>query len=323
MIDMRVMAVWVSAFAVLVARAQSLDIGRGRGGVSGRSAVVLSPQHSDLSQKMVMANLPVSIRPPVFYLNFGTNGRHGPYELADNTLVGNAQSPFRLRLSEGGSQFDLVSEKKAGVAHGPFAVTNGAKVTIGQTVMTVVRIPARLEVSLRHAAKINQMPMIGIAAYDQKLAAELQVLRGKFAALAARLDADTSDMVLQGVPRIRSRATGGNFSPVVQVSKRDKQNAHRGAELSAVNFMETLFRQYFRIRSQAITEGSVHHFGMPPGDYVLCAMQKIKQAPEQGAGASATAVWWTTFSFDGERPLSIILNEENAITWREVFVLGN
>ncbi len=320
---MRFMAVGVSVFAVVAARSQSLDIGQGRGGVSARSSVVRSPQSLELNQKMIMAQLPVSVRPPVFYLNFGTSGRHGPYELADNTLVGNAQSPYRLRLTEGGSQFELVPEKNAGTAYGPFSATNGAKVTIGQTVMTVVRTPVRLEVSLRHAAKINQSPMIGIAVYDQKLAIELQVLRGKFAALAARVDAETSDMVLQGVPRIRSRATGGNFSPVVQVSKRDKQNAHKSAELSAVNFMETLFRQYFRIRSQAITEGSVHHFGMPPGDYVLCVMQKIKEAPAQGPGAFATAVWWASFSFDGERPLSIMLNEENAITWREVFDLGN
>ncbi|MDD4101603.1 MAG: hypothetical protein PHU80_03090 [Kiritimatiellae bacterium] len=321
MLDARMMTLIV-CIALGIAHAQSLDIGQGRGGVSGRNAVVLSPQPPAMAGELRMAVLPVFTRPPAFYLNFGTSGRHGPFELADNALVGNEHSPYRLRLSEGGQQFELLPEHDAGAAYGPFATTNGAVVKIGQTVMTMVRIPARLEVSLRHAAKINQMPMVGIAPYDQKLATELQALRTKFAALSARVDAETADIALQGVPRIRSRAVGGNFSPVVQVSKRDKQNAGKGAELSAVNFMETLFRQHFRIRSQAITEGHVYHFGMPPGDYVLCAMQKVKDAQAPGMAGSATAVWWTTFTFDGERPMAMTLAEENAVTWREVFVLS-
>lgn len=308
-------------FAAGVAWTQSLDIGSGRGG--GVSGGVITPQPLVAGQQLRMAELPVFMRPPEFYLNFGTSGRHGPYELADNALVGHEQAPYRLRLTEGGRQFELVSAQDADAVYGPFAVTNGARVTVGQAVMTVVRSSPRLAVALRHADKINQMPLIGIAPYDQTLATELVALRGKYAALAARVDAETADVQLQGVPRVRSRAVGGNFSPVVQVSKRDKQNAYRGAELSAVNFMETLFRQRFRIRSQAITEGSVYHFGLPPGDYVLCAMQRVKDAQAQGAAGSATAVWWTAFSFDGEHPLSMTLTEDNAVTWREVFVLGN
>jgi len=323
MIEARLMAVVVGALVSVVAMAQSLDIGHGRQGVSGRNAVSLSPAQPDLGGDLRMTELPVSTHPPSFYLTFGMSGRRGPYELADNALVGSEHLPYRLRLSQNGQQFNLVSEKDPKTEHGPFAVTNGAKVTLGQTVMTVARTPARLAVDLAHADKINQTPLIGIAVYDHKLVGELHTLRGKFAALAARVEAETSDGVLQGVPRVRSRAVGGNFSPVVQVSKRDKQNAHRGAELSAVNFLETLFRQYFRIRSQAITEGHVYHFGMPPGDYILCAMQKVKDAQTQGAAGSAMAVWWTAFSFDGERPLSIILNEKNAVTWRDVFVLSN
>lgn len=323
MIDVRFMAALLSALAGVAGRAQSLDIGHGRGGVSGRNAVALSPGQPDAGGDLRMADLPVFMRPPSFYLNFGTSGRRGPYELADNALVGSEHAPYRLRLSQNGQQFNLVSDKDPSAAHGPFAVTNGAKVTLGQTVMTVVRVPARLEVALRHADKINQVPLIGIAACDRNLTGELHALRGKFAALAARVDAETAGVVFQGVPRVRSRAAGGNFSPVVQVSQRDKQNARKGAELSAVNFLETLFRRHFRIRSQAITDGSVYHFGMPPGDYVLCAMQKVKDAQAQGLAGSSTALWWTAFSFDGERPLSIILSEKNAIGWRDVFGLGN
>ncbi len=318
--EARVIAVLVCVAAGVVL-AQSLDIGQGRGGVSGRSAVVMSPKPPAAGQQLRMAELPVFMRPPEFHLDFGTSGRHGPYELAENALVGNQQSPYRLRLSEGGRQFELVSEQNPDTVYGPFPYIDGSKVTVGQAVMTIDRVTPQLEVALRHPAKINQVPLIGIAPYDQPLAEELHALRVKYAALAARVDADTADVQFQGVPRVRSRAVGGNFSPVVQVSKRDKQNARRGAELSAVNFMETLFRKRFRIRSQAITDGSVYHFGLPPGDYILCAMQKIKDPQAQGMFGSVTAVWWTAFSFDGEHPLSMTLTEDNAVTWREVFVL--
>ena len=62
-----------------------------------------------------------------------------------------------------------------------------------------------------------------------------------------------------------------------------------------------------------------YHFGMPPGDYVFCALQKVKDARTQGITGSATAVWWTTFHFDGEHPLALFLTADNAITWREIF----
>ena len=86
-------------------------------------------------------------------------------------------------------------------------------------------------------------------------------------------------------------------------------------------FLEKLFTQCFLIHSQAITDGSTYHFQMQPGDYVLCATQRVKDPSAASQAGSVTAVWWTAFHFDGEHPLSLALTAENAITWREIFTI--
>ncbi|HNX34423.1 MAG TPA: hypothetical protein PKM57_07340 [Kiritimatiellia bacterium] len=305
--------------AALLAPGQSLNIGQGGISTSDRGSVALAPPPRTVGQALVMADLPIAASPPLFYLNCGTSGRYGPYALADNTAVGSKQAPYLLRMFDYGQHFTLHPSNNTAITYGPFAATNGATVAIGNTVMSVLRFPPRLSVTLNHPGKINQTPLIGIAPYNSALIRELYGLRAKYVNLANRVDVDSADVQLEGTPRIYSRRAGSSFSPVVSTSARDKQNASKGAELSAINFLETLFGQAFRIRSQAITEGTTYHFGMPPGDYVFCALQKVKDARTQGITGSATAVWWTTFHFDGEHPLALFLTADNAITWREIF----
>ncbi len=308
--------------SALAAAAQTLTSGKGGIGLSDSGApVVLAPPPIQVGQELEMAELPLSVSPPQFYLNYGTRGRYGPYELADNTLVGDKRSPYTLRMFDYGKHFTLQAARNTNTVYGPFPATNGAAVALGNDVMTVVRFPPKLLVSLRHPGKINQSPLIGIAPLDNALRKELYALRAKYVGLANRVDAETADVELQGVPRVYSRRTGNSVSPVVSISRRDKQNVIKGAELSAIKFLETLFGQAFRIRQQAVTEGSTYHFGMAPGDYVFCALQKVKDPQAQGVTGSATAVWWTAFRFDGEQPLTLSLSAENAITWREIFTL--
>jgi len=312
---------WFCACAALASLGQNIDIGQG-GVRMTEGNTVLAPPPISVGEALDMAELPLRESPPQFYLNYGTSGRYGPYALADGTLVGNPQSPFTLNLFDYGSHFTLHARSGTNtVSYGPFAATNGAQVVVGGSVMTVVRFPLKLLVSLYHPGKLNQAPLIGIAPRDNALLRELYGLRAKYVNLANRVDYDTADVELEGVPRVYSRATGNTFSPIVKKSARDRQNTVKGAELSAVRFLETLMGQAFRIRSQAITDGSTYHFGMPPGDYVLCALQKIKDPLAQGVAGSSTAVWWTAFHFDGEHPLTLALTAENAITWREIFAL--
>ena len=306
----------------LSAVAQSLNIGPNgtRSGVDNRT--VLAPEPVTVGKELAMADLPVDIRPATFYLNVGTSGRYGPYELTDGTAVGSKQASYTLRMFDYGQHFTLHAAGDTNTVYGPFSATNGAPVTLGRTVMTVVRVPPRVSVTLRHPNKINQSPLIGIAPYSTELIRGLYDMRTKYVGLANRVDTDTASAELEGVPRVHSNITGNTFTPVVKTSARDRQNAIKGAELSAMVFLEKLFGQAFTIRSQAITDGATYHFQMPPGDYVLCATQRVKDPNAASTAGSVTVVWWTPFHFDGEHPLSVDLSAENAITWRDIFQLS-
>ncbi len=306
----------------LAAAAQSFDIGPNGTRSGDDNRIRLAPEPVKVGKELTMAELPVATLPPAFYLNVGTSGRYGPYELADGTAVGSKQASYTLRMFDYGQHFTLHPASDTNTVYGPFAATNGAPVTLGKTVMTVVRVPPTVTVSLTHPDKINQAPLIGIAPYDTALIRELYGLRAKYVALANRVDSDTASVELQGVPRVHSNLTGNTFTPVVKTSARDKQNALKGAERSAMVFLETLFGKAFILRSQAITDGSTYHYRLPPGDYLLCATQKVKEPNAASTAGAVTAVWWTAFHVDGEHPLALALTAENAITWRDIFQLS-
>ena len=309
------------ALLPLFAPAQSLSIGPNGAQVSDNGAVVLAPDPIRVGHELAMSELPVMQRPATFFLNYGTSGRSGPFELTDGATVGSKQNPYTLRMVDHGLRFTLHSEANTNAAFGPFTATNGAPVSLGKTLLTVVRFPPKLLVSINHTGHIGQTPTVGVAPYTRALMQNLYDLRAKYVTLADRVNNDTASVQLQGVPRIHSNITGNTFTPVVKTSARDKQSAVKGAELSAMTFLDTLFAQSFSIRSQAITDGSTHHFQMPPGDYILFAKQRVKDPSATPLSGSVTAVWWTAFHFDGEHPLSLALTADNAITWREIFAL--
>jgi hypothetical protein len=311
-----------AAFAALAlsALAQSFNIGPGGPSVSDDGLRVDIPEPVRVGRELVMNELPLRQTPAQFYLNVGTSGRLGPFDLADGAAVGSKQHPYTLRMADHGSRFTLEPTSGTNAALGPFTATNGAPVLLGGAPMKVVRFPPRLVVSLSHPTRIAQMPAIGVAPLSQPVMQALYDLRGKYVNLANRVDADTASAEMANVPRVRNNITGNTFSPVVKTSQRDRQNAYKGAELSAMTFLDKVFAQAFTIRSQAITDGLTFHFQLPQaGDYVLCATQRVKDPNAASLAGSVTAVWWTTFHFDGEHPLSLALTGDNAVTWRQVF----
>ncbi|HRR32538.1 MAG TPA: hypothetical protein P5026_00410 [Kiritimatiellia bacterium] len=323
MTHLRMIGFYCACGAAGMALAQSITTQRG--GVTFDTAaeapVVLAPPPVRADGDLVMASLPVTREPIRFYLTFGTGGRYGPYPLAHHARIGPPNAPYLLNLVGPGRGFTLTAPDTPHTVYGPFAATNGAPVRLGQTEMTFERIAPVLTVTLAHPDRINQLPLIGIAPDSPTLERELHILRAKYAALANRVDAETADVFFHGMPRVTRHRSGTITSPTVSPSQRDKQNAVRGAELSAVRFLETLVQQHFRIRSQAMTGPLSWQFAMPPGDYLFCAMQKIKDPQAKGVTGLATAIWWTPFTFDGEHPLALALTTDNAITWRDVFVL--
>ena len=315
------MLVLCACCAPLIESAQSMNMGPNGAQMSDNGPVKLAPEPIQVGQELAMNGLAVTQNPTTFFLNFGTIGRSGPFALADGASVGSKQNPYTLHMVDHGLRFTLHSAADTNAAFGPFTATNGAPVILGKSLMTVVRFPPKLLVSINHPNRISQVPSIGIAPYNRALLQELYDLRAKYLALANRVNYDTASAKLEGAPRIHSNITGNSFTPVVKTSSRDKQNATKGAELSAMVFLEKLFTQCFLIHSQAITDGSTYHFQMQPGDYVLCATQRVKDPSAASQAGSVTAVWWTAFHFDGEHPLSLALTAENAITWREIFTI--
>lgn len=306
--------------APLLLAAQSLTIGPNGTQVSDGRSEVLAPAPIRVGQELLMNEVSVAQSPVIFFLNYGTQGRAGPFELADGATIGSPQNPFVLHMVDHGQRFTLQAAQ-TNTVYGPFTATNGAPVMIGNTPMTVVRPAPELRVSISHVNRIAQTPSLGIAPYNNTLIQSLYELRAKYVALANRVNNDTAEVKLESVPRIHSSLTGNTFTPIIKTSSRDKQNATKGAELSAMVFLDKLFAQYFRIRSQALTDGSTYHFQMPPGDYVLCATQRVKDPDAPAMTGTLIAVWWTAFRFDGEHPLSLNFTAENAITWREIFSL--
>ncbi len=310
------------SLSACAALAQSFNIGPNGAGVYDDGLYVQVPEPIRVGRELLMNELAVRQSPAQFFLNIGTSGRSGPYALADGAAVGSKQTPYTLRLVDHGLRFTLHPAADTNAAYGPFTATNGAPLVIGNTFMSVLRVPPRLVVSVSHPNRIAQLPMIGVAPLSQPVIRELYDLRGKYVNLANRVDADTASAEMMNVPRVHNNITGNSFTPVVKTSRRDKQNATKGAELSAMVFLEKALAQAFRIRSQAITDGLTFHVQLPSaGDYVLCATQRVKDPGAASQVGSVTAVWWTTLHFDGEHPLAVALTADNAITWREIFTL--
>ncbi|HPW75610.1 MAG TPA: hypothetical protein PLJ32_06500 [Kiritimatiellia bacterium] len=309
------------AAAVASAGAQTLGTGTGGLILSDDNRTVLAPPPVHADGELIMAELPLRVMPPRVSFLFGTSGRHGPIDLTDGSRVGNPRAPYVLRLVEGGASFTLSPESATNQVSGPFSTADRTVFTLSGAKVTLVRVPPELRVAVRHAGETGQAPKIGVSPYTPEVTKALYALRTRYVGLANRVDVETADIAFQGVPRVHSRITGNTFTPVVKRSERDKQQTLKGAERSAVTFLDSLFRQAFSLRSQAITDGCVYHFRMPPGEYLLCVMQPVRDPDARGNMGSATAIWWTAFYFDGERSLEVELNGENAITWRDLFKL--
>lgn len=107
----------------------------------------------------------------------------------------------------------------------------------------------------------------------------------------------------------------------IHVSKRDVQNANERAERAALVSLDNFYTKLFHIHWQAITDRSTYHFNMPPGEYILCAMQKLRPPRDRSLSLQPTAIWWTLLTVDGTQAYSLSLDERNAVSWLGVFQL--
>ena len=304
----------VLAFSMYCAYAQY-------GGMSlGQSDVLIhAPPPVRLGKELRLNAFRLDVKPLEFYLNQGTRVRLGPYPLANGVKIGDEKAPYTLHLNADGLEFKLQAKQEM---FGPFSTSNRSAFVIGNTQMMFLRAPPKVSVTINHPDRIGQMPNVGIAPLNPQSVQALYDLRAKIGGIVNRVNMDKSDRELVGVPTVHNSFTGNTFKPIVSVSDRDKQNAERSGEVSSISFLEKFFTQYCTIRSQAITDKLTYHLGLQlPGDYLLIVMQKVKPPANAAKGlGSPTAIWWTTFSFDGQSFFSGTLTPENATTWKNAFL---
>ena len=315
----------LTGFCVWRIGAESLTLDAQANGIGGFNvsdapeAVILAPDPVTVGSELQMASLPIVYKPPVISFNVGTDRRAGPFPLVEGTPLGTATNAPKLVQIRNGT-FSI--QAPDGTVKGPFSDRHGTPVPVGPAVTTVFRVKPDFTVTLASDGLRRQKPKIGLTPINGTLPETLNELRTYYVTLLNRRNLDTAPMHLSGVPRIHYRNTGvSSASTTINVSRRDQENARWQAERGAVHALEQLFEKRFRHRSYAITDRFTYHFQPPPGDYILCAMQKVQDQHSTAFAGSQTLIWWTRMTFDGERACSVTLTPENAITWQGIFCL--
>jgi hypothetical protein len=286
----------------------------------GPEMVIHAPPPVKYGTELRLNAFKMDIHPPSFYLNMGTQYRFGPYPMLTGTTVSNQMFNCTFHLNADQTQFKL--QDKKGAMYGPFSTSNRTAFVLGNTQMMFLQSTPKITVTLNHPDRIGQMPTIGIAPLTQQSVQALYDLRTKIAGVVNRVNTDKADREIVGVPRIYNPITGNTSKPIIGVSDRDKQTADRSGEVSSIAFLEKFYGQYCSVRAQAMSGQQTYQLGVQlPGDYLLLVMQKVKSPANTAKGlGSPTAIWWTTFSYDGRSSFSVTLTPENATFWKNAFL---
>lgn len=178
-----------------------------------------------------------------------------------------------------------------------------------------------LNITLNHSRRIAQRPDVLVARYLPPLIQDLFKLRQQYVGIMNQVAYDTADSQIEGAPRRIDLGYGRGYNNVIKKSARDKANIEHRAEMTAINYLERVTRTYYRIRANSMTGSNTYHFDLPPGQYALCIMQRVKDTDPKAGLGSKTALWWSTFTIEEGAKKEMILDESNAITWREIFVV--
>jgi len=286
----------------------------------GPEMVIHAPPPVKFGTELRLNAFKMEITPTAFYLNVGTQYRFGPYPMVTGTVISNRMLNCTFQLDPDQKFFKF--QDKKGALVGPFSTSNRTAFVVGNQQMMFLQATPKITVTLNHPERIGQMPTIGIAPLTTQSVQALYDLRAKVAGIVNRVNTDKADREIVGVPRVYNPMTGNTRKPILSVSDRDKQNADRSGEVSTIAFLEKFYAQHCTVRSQAMSGQQNYQFSVQlPGDYLLLVMQKVKAPSNTAKGqGSPTAIWWTTFTFDGHSSFSTTLTPENATFWKNAFL---
>ena len=184
-------------------------------------------------------------------------------------------------------------------------------------------LDSSLRVTVTHTDKIAQKPDVCLAQFTPELIKDLYRLRSTYLDLMNRVAYESADRQIEGMPRGISTRYGQRRTNVFKKSDRDKENIEHRAALSAIQQLKRLIAARFKVRTYAMTNHITHHYKIPDGEYLLCVMQRVKDHDSKALMGSKWAVWWTKVNIQKDQHQELILDESNAITWREIFAINN
>ncbi len=266
-----------------------------------------------------MRETAVRIEPTGFTLKAEDGQVFGPFRLEAGDTVGSPLNPYTLNLvgDPAEAAFTLVSPR--GGTLGPFTARTGERVAFGQTVLTLERMPATLSVSVRHAKAAGTPAVIALGPLDESCRRALYALRESLIARANLLAQETAPKTIIGMPTVTTRH-GTRYEPTFQRSLRDQQTALYTADKSAAAFVDSFIRKHLPHRVPP-DDDTVRRFRpLAPGKWLLCGMILVKSPYPQPTAASVTAYWWAPFELESDTAATLTLTEENACTWREIFL---
>ena len=230
-----------------------------------------------------------------------------------------AQSMSIQRGHSGGGYSDGPSL----IVEPPAQITAGEDLRMYELVSSLYTNKTKLNSSLRvtvtHADKIAQQPDVLCARYTPDLIRELYSLRASFVGLMNRVAYDTADRRIEGMPNRVDIGYGRSRKNVFKKSERDKENIEHRAEQSAVAQLKRLLASRFTVKTYGMTDRTTHHYKLDDGEYLLCVLQRVNNPDAKAMLGSKWAIWWTRFTVEADKPKALVLNETNAISWREIF----
>jgi len=269
--------------------------------------------------KLEMRETAIGFDPTGFTLQTENGQVFGPFRLETGAVVGSALNSYTLRRvgDPAEAAFTLVSP--GGGVHGPFTARAGERIVLGQTPLTLARLPATLGVVASHNRAAGTPAVIALGPLNASCRRALFALRDALIARANLLAEETAPKTIVGLPTVVTRH-GVRHEPTFQRSLRDRQSALDAADRSAAVWVDGFIRRHLPHRAPPEEDGVRRFRSLAPGPWLLCGMILVKTPAAQPVAPSVTAYWWAPFELDADTTATLTLNEENACAWPEIFL---
>ncbi len=300
----------VALLSAQVLTGQQLDIG-------SRTVMPGAEPPRASAAPLLMHSLHGVMSPAPFLLVRGDNRRFGPYDYADGMRIGSATAGLVLRVVDAG-KFHLENPRDNSLL-GPFPYSNEAELTVGANLFRVLRLPSGIAGRWRIGGALpGASSTLAVARMGAATIRALRELRAQLQALEERVRYESADVLFEGLPVIRGPG-GYRRDNIVTRSQRDRENARRSAEASAIQLLERFVRDRMPLELRIAADGAFASPALPPGNYLICGLARVRDATQPNPAPSRFAVWWTECTLEKHDLVTYMLDDDNAIDWNSIF----